>query len=89
MLSYKFEAKINPDIDISKYITIYLRIFNISNIRYTGSGELFANSLQKNFRYFITYSASACYVLLTNIWKACNRLKRFGGSNPPLSAPCV
>nr|DAW48853.1 MAG TPA: hypothetical protein [Caudoviricetes sp.] len=86
MLSYKSEAKIYLDIDISKYIVIYLRIFNISNIRYVRPGEMFANSLQNHFRYFLTCSTSVCYVLLTNIWKACNRLKRFGGSNPPLSA---
>ena len=24
--------------------------------------------------------------LLRHVWKACNRQKRFGGSNPPLSA---
>ena len=50
---------------------------------------MLANSLQIIIGWLISCCNTYYYMSFTHIWKACNRLKRFGGSNPPLSAPVV
>ncbi len=48
------------------------------------SSELFAILIKLNENHFST--GEVLEWLKRHAWKACKRLKRFGGSNPPLSA---
>lgn len=79
-------AKIDEKNNISKYMWIYLNIFNISAYCTVFKIGTLANGLQIKNRVSVINCGSDSYIKKLHIWKACNRQNRFGGSNPPLSA---
>ena len=79
-------AKIDEKNNISKYMWIYLNIFNISAYCTVSKIGTLANGLQIKNRVSIINCGSDSYIKKLHIWKACIPLKGIGGSNPPLSA---
>ena len=79
-------AKIDEKNNISKYMWVYLNIFNISAYCTVSKNGTLANGLQIKNRVSVINCGSDSYIEKLHIWKACNRQNRFGGSNPPLSA---
>ena len=79
-------AKIDEKNNISKYMWIYLNIFNISAYCTVSKIGTLANGLQIKNRVSIINCVSDSYIKKLHIWKACIPLKGIGGSNPPLSA---
>ena len=71
----------------------FQRKFKEKSNKITGSTSVICELIQKlenNLRtqrmILVFFLHTSIYSNLFNAWKACKRLKRFGGSNPPLSA---
>ena len=79
-------AKIDEKNNISKYMWIYLNIFNISAYCTVSKIGTLANGLQIKNRVSIINCGSDSYIKKLHIWEACIPLKGIVGSNPPLSA---